>query len=91
MIEAIDPATTWYLAQQVNTTGLRDWLLDNVVVIGIVLVVLAGIFASLKGQAGKVMTISALVMAPLALLGLVMIPNGPQNVGKFLISLLGIG
>ena len=89
MVEVIEPVV--YLAQQVNTSGLRTWLLDNVVGIALVLVVVAGIFASLKGQAGKVMTISALVMAPLALLGLVMVPNGPQNVGKFLIGLLGMG
>lgn len=82
---------TTYLAQQVTTTGLRDWLVDNVIVILLLLVVLAGIVASLKGQAGKVMTITALIIAPLAVLGITLTPDGPASIGRFVIGLFGLG
>jgi len=63
-------STVINLAQNFGTTGLRDWISNNIVSV-VLLLVAAGLIAlASKGDMSKVMTTVAIVVVGLAIAGL---------------------
>ncbi|MGH8918963.1 MAG: hypothetical protein ACRD0H_11655 [Actinomycetes bacterium] len=74
-----------------STGGLQQWLVSNAVTVTVVLIALACLVASLKGDAGKVMSVIGLTLASLAMVALGTIPGAVVAASKFVAGLFGIG
>lgn len=71
-----------------GTSGLSDWLQENVITLLLLLAVAVMLFLGLKGNISKLVTIIGCSLLALFFLGIVITPNGAENTSKFLLDLV---
>jgi membrane-bound ClpP family serine protease len=91
-LTTIPPRTVDLLAQttDVNTTGVRSWLGDNVVVTILVLIACAVLMGGLRGNLSKVFTVGGLALVGLAFFGIAQSDTAATGIGNWLLSLFGV-
>ncbi|MDN5916877.1 MAG: hypothetical protein L0I76_17515 [Pseudonocardia sp.] len=84
----VGPEVVDVLAQQLSTGRLRDWIADNLITLAVALVGVVLLFASMKQQMSKVVTVVGGLMIGLAVVGLAFVPDGPSSTATFLWGLV---
>ncbi len=86
------PGTVDVLAQQtdVNTTGVRSWIGDNIVFTILALIACVVLMGGLRGNLSKVFTVGGLSLVGLAFLGIAQSENAATGIGNWILGLFGI-
>ena len=84
----VGPEVVDVLAQQLSTNKLRDWIADNLITLAVAMVGVVLLFASMKQQVSKVVTVVGGLAVGLAVVGLAFVPDGPSNTARFLWGLV---
>ncbi|WP_232668623.1 hypothetical protein [Pseudonocardia sp. TRM90224] len=90
MPRSLEPTFT-VVAQLLTSTDVRDWLVDNTVVVVLVVTVLAMLIAAHQGNANRVTTVGGLIVVPVAVLAFAVVPDAPAHAGRFVAGLFGLG
>ena len=74
----------------VNTTGVRTWIEDNIVFTILVLIACVVLMGGLRGNLSKVVTVGGLSLVGMAYLGIATNTNAATGIGNWLLGLVGI-
>lgn len=91
-LATMTPGNVDLLAQttDVNTTGVRSWIGDNVIFTILILIACAVLMGGLRGNLSKVLTVGGLSLVGLAFFGIAQSENAATGIGNWLLSLIGI-
>jgi membrane-bound ClpP family serine protease len=86
------PGTVEVLAQttDVNTTGVRSWIGDNIVFTILALIACVVLMGGLRGNLSKVFTVGGLSLVGLAFLGIAQSETAATGIGNWILGLFGI-
>lgn len=74
----------------VNTTGLKAWIQDNVFFVVLLLAACVVGFGGLKGNFSKVVTVGGLSLVGIAFFTIAITPDAANGIGSWLLGLFGV-
>lgn len=74
-----------------NTEGLMAWIVDNIVPVAVIGIGLVAVAAAAKSDIAKIVSMIVCVLIALVVVGIGLLPNGPQGVAEWAARLLTSG
>lgn len=74
-----------------NTEGLMAWIVDNIVPVAVIGIGLVAVAAAAKSDIAKIVSMIVCVLIALVVVGIGLLPNGPQEVAEWAARLLTSG